>query len=104
MNNVLKGVLDEELERNLQRQSVFKNELLKYSKGSLQIQRLHDDEYVYRKYRKGNKIISEYIGPYGSEKAKQAILDREQYLKIKKSIKELRIEENKLRRIIKAYD
>ena len=33
MDSVLKGVLIEELERNLQKQRVFSNELAKYPKG-----------------------------------------------------------------------
>ena len=38
MESVLKGVLQEELERNLQKQSVFTRELSKYKKGSLQFE------------------------------------------------------------------
>jgi len=104
MNKVLKGVLQEELERNLQRQRVFLNELQKYPKGYLFIQRMHGDEYLYRKYRKGNKIISVYIGSINSEKAKQAFKDRERYLQLKRDIKELKEEEKFLRKVINNYD
>lgn len=104
MNKVLKGVLQEELERNLQKQRVFLNELLKYPKGCLFIQRIHGDEYLYRKYRNKGKIISIYIGSINSEKAKQAYKDREQYLKLKQDIKDLKEEEIFLRKVINNYD
>ena len=72
MNVVLKGVLEEELERNLQKQRVFNNELSKYPKGSLVDVIIHGDVYVYRKYREKNKVISVYIGPKNSEEVKKA--------------------------------
>lgn len=103
MDSVIKGVLEEELERNLQKQKVFLSELLKYPKGSLVVTRIHNDQYLYRKYRSGNKIVSNYIGPIISESAQKAIKDRKQYVKLKKDINDLKIEERNLRRAIKIY-
>ena len=103
MNNVLLGVLKEELERNLQKQRVFLNEFAKYPKGSLCVINIHGDEYVYRKYREGNKIISKYIGQVNSDSAKEAYKNREEYLKLKQDLKELKEEEIKLRKAIKIY-
>ncbi len=103
MESVLKGVLQEELERNLQKQSVFSHELSKYKKGSLCVIIIHGDKYLYRKYRLKNKIISEYIGPLDSEQSKEAYKNREQYIKIKQDIKDLKQEEKNLRRAIKIY-
>ena len=103
MDSVLKSVLEEELERNLQKQRVFSSELRKHPKGSLVIVEIHGDKYLYRKYRDGNKIISNYIGPINSESANKAYKDREQYIKLKQDIKELEEEENKLRKAIKIY-
>ena len=104
MNSVLKGVLIEELERNLQKQRVFSNELAKYPKGSLVIVRIHGDQYLYRKYRDGKRIISIYIGPINSDEAKKAYADRDKYLKLKQDIKDLKEEEKKLRKAIDIYD
>ena len=101
MNIVLKGVLQEELERNLQKQIVFKNELLKYPKGSLVIVKVHGDKYVYRKYRNKDKIISVYVGPIDSEVVKEAYKQRERYLQLKQDIKDLQEEEKELRKVIK---
>lgn len=103
MDSILKGVLEEELERNLQKQRVFSNELNKYPKGSLVAVIIHGDQYLYRKYREGEKIISIYIGPIDSEEASKAYKDREQYIKLKQDIKDLKEEEKRLRKAIKIY-
>ena len=104
MNSVLKGVLEEELNRNLQKQRVFFDEFIKYPKGSLVIVKVHDDEYVYRKHREGNKVVSKYVGPSGSDEAKKAYEQRNNYLKLKQDLKDLKIEEASLRKVIKFYD
>ena len=93
MNSVLKGVLEEELERNLQKQRVFSNELAKYPKGSLIVVKIHGDQYLYRKYRDGDKIASIYIRPIKSDEAKKAFEVRNKYIKLKQDIKDLKIEE-----------
>ena len=103
MDSVLKSVLEEELERNLQKQKVFLSEFAKYSKGSLVAVKVHGDQYLYRKYRDGKKIISIYVGPINSDEAKRAFVDRERYSKLKQDIKDLKEEENKLRKAIEIY-
>lgn len=103
MDSVLKGVLEEELERNLQKQRVFSNELAKYPKGSLVVVTVHGDRYLYRKYRDGGKIVSIYVGPDKSDEAKKAYEDRNRYIKLKQDIKDLKEEEKKLKRAIEIY-
>ena len=100
MDSVLKGVLEEELERNLQKQRVFSNELAKYPKGSLVVIRVHGDRYLYRKYRDGKKIISVYIGPINSVEAKKAYEDRNKYIKLRQDIKDLKEEEKRIRKAV----
>ena len=103
MNSVLKGVLEEELERNLQKQKVFFNELSKYPKGSLVVVIVHGDRYLYRKYRDGERIVSIYIAPANSIEAKKAYEDRKKYVKLKQDIKDLKTEEKKLRKAVEIY-
>ena len=103
MDSVLKGVLEEELERNLQKQRVFSNELAKYPKGSLVVIKVHGDRYLYRKYRDGDKIISIYIGPASSEDAKKAYENRNKYMQLKQDIKDLKEEEKRIRKAIDIY-
>ena len=104
MDSVLKGVLEEELERNLEKQRVFFDELAKYPKGSLTVVKVHGDQYLYRKYREGAKIISVYIAPANSAKAKKAYEDRKKYIKLKQDIKDLKIEEKQLKKAIVDLD
>lgn len=103
MDSVLKGVLVEELERNLQKQRVFSNELAKYPKGSLVVAKVHGDRYLYRKYRDGERIISVYVGHIDSDEANKAYADRDKYIKLKQDIKDLKEEEKKLRKAVKIY-
>ena len=103
MDSVLKGVLEEELERNLQKQRVFSNELAKYPKGSLVAVKVHGDKYLYRKYRDGDRVVSIYVAPVKSEEAKKAYEDRDKYIKLKQDIKDLKEEEKKLRKAVEIY-
>ena len=103
MDSVLKGVLEEELKRNLEKQRVFSNELAKYPKGSLVVVKVHGDCYLYRKYRDGEKIKSVYIGPINSDEAKKAYEDRNKYIQLKQDIKDLKEEEKKLRKAVEIY-
>ncbi len=103
MDSVLKSVLEEELKRNLQKQRVFSDELNKYPKGSLVVVKIHGDQYLYRKFREGKKIISNYIGPINSKEAECAYKAREKYIKLKQDAKDLKEEELKLRKVIHAY-
>ena len=104
MDSVLKGVLEEELERNLQKQRLFFNELSKCPKGSLVVVKVHGDQYLYRKYREGKKIISVYVAPLNSDESREAYQNREKYIKLKQDLKELKEEEKKLRKAIEIYD
>ena len=102
--SALKSVLEEELERNLKKQVIFNDELEKLPKGSLSIVTIHNDEYLYRKYRKGNKVISEYIGPIDGDSSKEAYKLRERFLKLKQAIKDLKKEERYLKRALHIHD
>ena len=103
MDSVLKGVLEEELERNLQKQRVFSDELAKYQKGSLVVISVHGDRYLYRKYRDGKKVISIYVGPINSIEAKKAYEDRSKYIKLRQDIKDLMAEEKRIRKAVEIY-
>ena len=100
---IFQGVMEEELERNLRKQEAFRNELSVLPKGYLSICRIGGVDYVYRKYRKGKKIVSVYIGLPGSEEVRKAEEERESYLLVKRSLADLKLEEKRLRRAIKDY-
>ena len=102
--SIFLDVMKEELERNLFKQQAFQNELDSLPKGYLSVCVIGGSSYIYRKRREGNKIVSEYIGVPGDEASKKAEEDREQYLKIKHALKNLKKEEVKLRQAIKNFE
>ena len=97
-------VMKEELERNLYKQKSFQRQIELLPKGYLSICKMGDKDYLYRKQRIGNKIVSQYVGLPGDENSKKAEEDRKLYLSLKQSLKELKKEEIKLRKAIKDYE
>lgn len=103
MNRILVNILKEELNNVLIKQNIFKSELDKIPSGYITISKIHGEEYIYRKERINNKLVSSYIGKAGSEKANQAISQRVEYLKLQESLKELRAQEQDLRKVLNIY-
>lgn len=101
--SVFLEIMKEELERNLYDQKSLSVQLESLPKGYLSECTIDGKVYIYRKYRLGNKIVSEYIGVPGDENVKKAEEDRRQYLAIQTTIRSLKREEKKLRRTIKNY-
>ena len=101
--SIFLDVMKEELDRNLFKQKAFRDELNKLPKGYLSLCSIEGKQYLYRKRREGNHILSEYVGVPGDENSLKAEEERKQYLYIKQSLKELIDEEKRLRRAIKNY-
>lgn len=97
-------VMKEELERNLDKQDAFINQYNSLPKGYFSICKIDGKSYFYRKRREGKKIVSEYIGVPDDDNVKKAIEERDELLKLKKSIRLLKDEEVKLRKAIKDYE
>lgn len=102
--NIFLDVMKEELERNLYKQDSFMKQLNDLPKGYLSICIIQGKEYVYRKRREGNKIVSEYVGVPDDNQVKKAREDRDMYLLLKKSLSNLKQEEKRLRKAIKDYE
>lgn len=101
--SIFQGVMEEELERNLRKQNAFKIELAKHARGYLSICHIDGCDYIYRKHRDGKRIVSDYIGPAGSKAAFDAQEERKAYLLARRSLKDLKEEEKRLRKAIKDY-
>ena len=101
--SIFQGVMQEELDRNLRKQEAFHRELASLPKGYLCLCVIDGIPYLYRKHREGKRIVSEYIGKPDDPKSLEAKRHREAYLLAKNSLKELRIEEKRLRKAIKDY-
>ena len=96
-------IMKEELERNINSQKSLMVQLNSIHKGYLSQCKIDNKIYVYRKWREGNKIVSEYIGVPDDEKVNQALEERRQYLAIQSTLRSLKQEEKKLRKAIRYY-
>jgi len=103
--NVLKGVLEEELNRNLRNQKIYREMLLKLPKGSIYISNRNGREYIYRKNREGDKIVNQYVCALSNiNKAREEKEKSEDYARISNNLKISKREELKLRKALKAYE
>ena len=103
MNIILKGVLEEELERGKRKLRAYSETLSKCQKGSLVVNEIHGDKYIYRKQRIKNRIVSEYIGPLESDAAKKAYEDRKEYLHFRDAVRIMKREVKSLAKLVKSY-
>ena len=102
--SIFLDVMKEELERNLYKQESFKKQLNDLPKGYLSTCVIEGKEYIYRKRRDGDKILSEYIGIPGDDNVNEALKNRQLFIQLKTSLKELIKEEKRLRKAIKDYE
>lgn len=99
--SIINSILKDELERNLRMQSAYKDELLKYQKGSLTIKKRGEFIYFYLGFRdENNKVKSKYIGAGSKVKIDNIRESLEKRDEISEILKKLHIEEVKLRKII----
>jgi len=94
---VLKGILKEEEERLNEAQGSYEREIAKLPQGSIQLKRIKERDYAYRAYRKGKKVVYEYLGGLKPEELKgvqRKIELRRQYegklREVKENLREVR--------------
>lgn len=103
--SILKGVLEEELKRNLRNQKEYENRLKELPKGSIYISNRKGKEYMYRKNRVGESIVNEYVCALSNVlKAKEEREKSEEYRRLNENLKIAKKEESKLRKALKAYE
>ncbi len=102
--SVVELVLKEEVDRLKLALQRYEKMLESLPKGYIFIRKVNSNCFVYRKKKVNGKVISEYIGKEGSDKANKAIEDAKEYKRIKSNIRIAKNEFNKLRRIYKIYD
>lgn len=69
----LKSILDEEYRRLKALVEKYLTEINQFPKGSVSLKKRGEREYLYLSYRRGGKVISEYVGSVTSEKAKRVL-------------------------------
>lgn len=91
--NILDNVLYEEIMKKEADLRTLKEKLSDLPKGCLFVRKTPSGNYVYRKWREDNKILSEYLGKLGSNKTLTRIKEMNEYklleMKIKKQKKEI---------------
>ena len=95
-STVIRGVLEEELERNGRMKKRYLDEIEQLPKGSVMLRKIGNQEYFYLKYRENNKVISKYIGQKTEidiKEIKEKILKRKH---IEGVIKNLSLEEKEI--------
>ena len=103
--SILKSVLEEELERILRNQKIYKEMLSNLPKGSIYISNRNGKKYIYRKNRIGEKIVNEYLCALSNtKKAEEEIQKSEEYSRISKNSELAKKEEIRLRKALKAYE
>ena len=60
--SIIKDMLREEQERNLEMQAAFQEEIAQLPRGSLVVQNISGNDYCYLKHREGGRIVSQYMG------------------------------------------
>ncbi len=101
---IIAGVLNEELARVQNHIADYRKLLDDLPKGSIVIQKIEGLSYVYRKYKKDNKVISLYIGKEGAPESIKALRDRSEYLRISKNLKDSLKQEAQLRKALRHYE
>lgn len=61
--NIIREMLEEELDRNGRAQDAYAAERDRLPKGSVAIKRRGERSYCYLKYRDGSRVVTDYIGP-----------------------------------------
>ncbi|MCL2628520.1 MAG: hypothetical protein FWD44_07505 [Oscillospiraceae bacterium] len=100
MNTVFYGVVEEEKERNLERQEVYKDEIDKLPKGYLNKRKSKGIYYFYLQRRDGQQFISEYIGNDEAkvEEIRKLIAKRKHYEDL---VKRLKLEYKQMCKVVK---
>ncbi len=99
--SIIKNVLLEELERNLEMQKSYKEQIEALPKGKIILKTIKNREYYYLLYRDHGKVKTDYLGtkdkfsPYEIQKK----IDRRHYFQ--ETLDKLLLEEKEIRKAIR---
>ena len=102
MKTVIYGVLEEEKQRNLERQEITRQEIESLRKGTIVLRNISGNDYYYLRYRKGKKIKNDYIGKVCDNEKLDKVkyeLDKRKYLL--EVLSKLKLEYKQICKIVK---
>jgi len=100
-STVIRGVLEEELERNERMKNRYLLELKKLPKGSIVLRKLGNQEYYYLNYRENKKVIAKYIGKKEVTDIKELQDGINKRKHLQEVIKNLKQEENEIKKALR---
>lgn len=86
----IEKILNDEIKTLESKLFKLENKLSTYPKGTIFVRKMRNKYFAYRKYREGNKIISEYLGPSDKESVIEAELKFFEARKIKNQIRKVK--------------
>lgn len=98
---IIKGILEDELERSKRMLNTYVEKYNTLRKGSLFVRTIGGSQYCYLNYREGKKVISEYIGPIDCKEAQELKNQIEERKRVKKLIKDIQLEQKEIERALK---
>jgi hypothetical protein len=99
---VIDSVLREELQRLRALRARYASQLAEIPGGSVVLKTKSGHKYAYLAYRKGSRVITDYVGPEASPKARQVVALFQKRRKILKEIKALDADAARLQKMINA--
>ena len=97
--NMIREMLEEELDRNSRAQEAYAAERDRLPRGSVAVKRRGDKAYCYLKYRDGSRIVTDYVGTAGKVEAdlRAAVARRKE---VEAAIRQLRDEQAYIERAL----
>ena len=99
MNTIFYGVVEEEKERNLERQKIYQKELESLPRGYLVVKKRNNKTYHYLQYRNGLRTVTKYLKvDTNIEAIKKSIAKRKHYEDL---IRRLKVEYKQMCKVVK---
>lgn len=95
--------LIKEINKNLDKQEKLRQKMSSLKHGKLVIRQRNGSGYYYLEYRKGNKVINEYVGKVNTGEIDKFLKEEKEYYDTKFEIGELKIREDEIKRTLRKY-
>lgn len=97
----IKKELIRKLNENLDCQEELRKKLSSLRNGKVVIKTRNNVGYYYLEYRKGNKVVTDYLGKVFTGEIEKYLNERQQYIDIKFQIDNLILEEKQIKKVLK---
>ena len=98
---IIKGILEDELERNKRMLKTYMDKYEALRKGSIFVRTKGSGQYCYLNYRDGSRVVSEYIGSPDSPEVQDIKEQIEERKRVKQIIKDMKLEQKEIERALK---